>query len=94
MSKPNPSDLRGAVVVTCDGVLVLITSEPGILGVTDKGVLQPLDPRRAIVLGRLNDFLASGRPFHLWARDRGYYRPVSPTAEAVFLAKAQEIGAV
>jgi hypothetical protein len=77
---PDPTDL---VAVTRKGILILITSKT--LGVTTTGALLPTDTRRAIILGHFaTDFLASGRSFHQWVKDRGYHSPVSPTAEVVF----------
>ncbi len=91
-------DMRGVVAVCRVGVLGLITTPtkvgnpPVYRGVSAYG--DPWQSSAPVVLGRLNDWLASGRPFPVWARDRGYLGPVPEAAGDLFLAEARRIGAL
>lgn len=90
------ADHRGVVAVNRQGVLGLITARDGqtgsAFGVTAEG--DHWSCYRPVVLGRLNDWLASGRPFAQWLRDRGYQAEVPDTTEHVFLARAQAVGVI
>ena len=90
-----PVKMAGVVAVDWQGVLVLLVSDTkkldagGYLAVGADGHSRPAVDR-PIVLGRLGDWLASGRSFPAWTRDRGYMSPVPEGAGRKFLQEARK----
>jgi hypothetical protein len=87
-----PDDLRTAIAVNQDGLLGMITTPTGVLGITPTGQRWASTERKPIVLGRFADWFHSGRKFHVWLKDKGYHSHVPDTASHVFLAHAQALG--
>lgn len=91
---PAPDDLRAVVAVNHSGHLGLSTTKDGRNGISTQGLPWAAPKGPAAILGRLGDWLYTGRTFPEWCRDRGYCLSVPQDAGDRFLLQAQLIGAL
>jgi hypothetical protein len=88
------SNVSGVVAVNREGILGFVISGNSdlraYLGVTADG--SPWQSDAPVILGRLNDWLASGESFPRWVRQRGFHGAVANGAGDAFLDAATRVG--